>query len=410
MGMSKESFKRVPRSTWIIERLVAISLVLSLHACPLDRVGAEELVARSLSSRSASSKGSKELFELIDAAAIGLDFRHYWVDKTLPEFREAADRGYVSEGGGVTVGDIDGDGRPDVFLTRPIGGGRLYRNLGDLQFEDITTQAGLEDKQTWCAGPSFVDIDNDQDLDLFVCAYHTPNRLYINDGQGNFSEQSKQYGLDFKGASVMIAFADYDLDGDLDGYLVVNRYEYDEDGDPLPRKGRVAINRDPEIGYSVDESERERWAVLTRPDTGAPVLIKAGQYNRLYRNDGEEGFVDVAAQAGVASNGLSLSATWWDFNHDGLPDLYVANDFFGPDHLYENQGDGTFRDVAPERLAHTPWFSMGTDVGDLNNDGMLDFMATDMAGASHYKSKIGMGNMDATGWFLEVGQSATVHA
>jgi hypothetical protein len=251
---------------------------------------------------------------------------------------------------------------------------------------------------------SFVDIDNDRDLDLFVCAYHSPNRLYMNDGRGRFIEQSEKFGVAFRGSSVMISFADYDRDGDLDGYLALNHYEFDAQGQQLPKTGRVAVERNPFGGFRVPPDQLERFDVMVRSDTGAPVLIKAGQFDRLYRNEKGTRFTEVGAEAGVRDNGLTLAATWWDYNHDGWPDLYVANDFFGADRLYENQKDGTFKDVAPEKLPHTPWFSMGTDVGDLNNDGLLDFIATDMAGTTHYKSIVGMGDLDKTGWFLETGR------
>jgi hypothetical protein len=251
---------------------------------------------------------------------------------------------------------------------------------------------------------SFADIDNDRDLDLFVCAYNTPNRLYINDGHGRFSEQSDKFGLAFKGSSVMISFADYDRDGDLDGYLALNHYEFDAQGRQMPKTGRVAVTRDPFGGFRVPPDQFESFDVIVRPDTGAPVLIRAGQFNRLYRNENGARFTEVGAEAGVRDNGLTLAATWWDYNQDGWPDLYVANDFFGPDRLYENQKDGTFTDDAPDKLPHTPWFSMGTDVGDLNNDGLLDFIATDMAGTTHYRRVVGMGDIDKTGWFLETGR------
>lgn len=385
--------------------LLRLSLVLvAMTTAARDLQATDAIEKRPLNSPSVASVGVSTRFELVDEATSGLHFRHEWLDKPLPQFKDAADRNYISEGGGVTIGDVNGDGLPDVFLTRPFGGGRLFRNLGSFRFEDVTDEAGLADPDTWSAGTSFVDVDNDGDLDLFVCAYHTPNRLFINDGKGHFTEESEKYGVAFRGASVMMAFADYDLDGDLDGYLAVNRYEFDDDGKPLPKSGFVAIHRRPFQGYSVAPRDRDQWDVITRPDTGTPVLIKAGQFNRLYQNESGKRFVDVAADAGVASNGLSLAATWWDYNQDGLPDLYVANDFFGADQLYENQGDGTFVDVAPEKLRHTPWFSMGSDVGDINNDGLLDLIATDMAGTDHYKSKTGMGDMDKTGWFLEMGR------
>ncbi len=366
------------------------------------RAADTNIESRPLAPASPVPPGLKTMFEAVDGKSVGVDFEHYWVEGA--EQQDAKERTYVSEGGGVTIGDVDGDSRPDIYLSRPFGGGRLYRNLGDFRFEDITASSGLAEDKSWGAGVSFVDIDNDRDLDLFICAYHTPNRLYVNDGRGHFTEQSEKYGLAFKGASVMISFADYDRDGDLDGYLALNRYEFDAQGRPMPKSGRVEVVRDPFGGFRVPSDLLEQFDVIVRPDTRAPVLVKAGQFNRMYRNEGGNRFTEVAAEAGVRDNSLTLAATWWDYNHDGWPDLYVANDYFGPDRLYENQKDGTFKDIAPEKLPHTPWYSMGTDVGDLNNDGLLDFIATDMAGATHYKANVGRGDLDKTSWFLESGQ------
>ena len=128
-----------------------------------------------------------------------------------------------TSGAGVCIGDIDGDGLPDVYVTNYDQGNRLYRNLGGFRFEDVTQEAGVVGEGRWCAGPSFVDIDNDGDLDLHVCVYGAANLLYINDGKGQFTEQAAKFGLAINAASVMMSFADYDLDGDLDGYLVTNR-------------------------------------------------------------------------------------------------------------------------------------------------------------------------------------------
>ena len=140
--------------------------------------------------------------------------------------------------------------------------------------------------------------------------------------------------------------------------------------------------------------------MILRPDGGVRA-INAGQFDRLYRNNGDGTFSDVSQKAGIYGNYVGLSATWWDYNDDGYPDLYVANDFETPDQFYRNNGDGTFTNVIKKTMPHSPWFSMGADVADLNNDGRLDFMASDMAGTNHYRSKIGMGDMSEFGWFLE---------
>jgi hypothetical protein len=220
-------------------------------------------------------------------------------------------------------------------------------------------------------------VDNDGDLDLYVCGFDCPNRLYINQGDGTFIERGKAAGVDFVGSSVMMSFADYDLDGDLDGYLLTNRMPPKEGSDPADFSG-VIVDR-----------------------KGKSHSIKTGQPDHLYRNNGDGTFTDVSAQAGIRGADYTLSATWWDYDEDGLPDLYVANDFFGQDYLYRNNGDGTFTDVILQAIPHTPWFSMGSDAADVNNDGRVDLLATDMSGANHYKQKIGMGDMDQNGWFLE---------
>src|SRR5262245_42882920 len=160
-------------------------------------------------------KGSGEhLFESLDPKQAGIDFFHKW-NSLLGQNRNTA------TGSGVAIGDYDGDGLVDVFLPRTTDGGRLFRNLGGFRFADVTEKSLIgPGKGRWTLGATFADVDNDGDLDLYVCGYRCPNHLYINRGDGTFEEKAKQFGLDFTGASIMMAFADYDLDGDLDGYLV----------------------------------------------------------------------------------------------------------------------------------------------------------------------------------------------
>src|SRR5688572_25713247 len=131
---------------------------------------------------------------------------------------------HLSVYGGICTGDFDNDGLTDFYVTSPLGGNRLYRNLGDFRFDDVTESAGVLDTNLWGTGAAFVDINNDGLLDLYACAYRMPNRLYVNrgpgsDGRARFVEKAREYGLDFNGASMMMAFGDFDRDGDLDAYL-----------------------------------------------------------------------------------------------------------------------------------------------------------------------------------------------
>ncbi len=314
-------------------------------------------------------------------------------------------------GGGAAIGDVTGDGLPEIFFSRPVGGGRLFRNEGSWKFTDMTTAAGLEkDAANWGAGVNMADADNDGDLDIAVCGREVANRLFLNDGRGKFADAAAAAGLAFKGASISLTWADVDRDGDLDAYLVTNRSgeaaNLTSQSDPVVRRMQEQLTRDAKTGdLIVPEALREEWAIVMKP--GQPTLVKAGQRDILYRNegpgaDGVPRFTDVTAAAGLTDYGRGLSAHWWDYDGDGWPDLYVANDFHGPDRLWRNNGDGTFTDKAPALLRHTPWFSMGCDSADLNNDGLLDFMASDMAGSNHYRDKMGMGDMDKQGWFLEM--------
>ena len=337
--------------------------------------------------------GPGNSFTLLDPGSTGVAFENYWDLEANPDLP------YQSSfiGSGVAIGDYDNDGRPDLFLTRKQDGGRLYRNLGNWKFEDVTDSVGIGEGHQWSTGATFVDINHDGWLDLLVCSYRSPNRLYINTGN-QFEERGREYGLDYQGASIGMAFADYDLDGDLDAYLITNRippsrneegvrrYQTDENGVPI-----------------IPEVDRESFMGIRLPN-GEYRVVEAAQYDYLFRND-QGRFVDATQESRIGHNPhFGLSATWWDYNDDNRPDLYVANDFFGPDHLFTNQGGGHFQDaVQHASLPHTPWYSMGSDAGDLNNDGWLDYMASDMAGTNHYRDKLSMGAMsgpNSVAWFL----------
>ena len=339
------------------------------------------------------------LFTSLDSNQTGIDLVYQFPENA--PFNMLTDQG---SGSGVCVGDVDGDGLPDVFFTHYNHGNRLYKNLGNLRFKDVTEDAGLAGQHGWSGGTTFVDIDNDDDLDLFVAVYNAPNLLYINQGDGVFEERAAEFGLDHQAASVMVAFADYDRDGDLDAYLVTHRLKIDgkhvlpkSTAETFQRK-IIEIKKD-RRPYMTPEFE-EVFQMMDKGD-GRIELIIAGGRDKLYRNDGPKGFTDVSSQAGISGFDIGLAATWWDYNDDGWPDIYVSNDYKGSDKLYRNNQDGSFTEVAQTALPHIPWFSMGCDTADINNDGLIDLFATDMSGTSHYKRKIGMGDMRDEQWFMK---------
>ncbi|MDB4551898.1 VCBS repeat-containing protein, partial [bacterium] len=328
-----------------------------------------------------SSEGTT-MFDRLDAERTGIDFTREW----KPPVKWVAEISGSFTGGGVCLGDFDRDGDTDLFLSRMTDGGRLYRNLGDFKFEDVTEEMGMASPGLWGAGCTWADVDGDGWLDLYLCAFDGPNRLFINQAGKGFQDQAVEQGLAFKGASLMMAFSDYDRDGDLDGYLLTNRIPPGEELKDV----RFRLVKGPDGEPVILPEEMQQYAGLIKSPSGYK-QIASGQFDRLYRNEGGK-FVEVGKEAGVRESEYGLSATWWDYDADGWPDLYVANDFYGADHLYRNKGDGTFEDVAPRALPHTPWFSMGSDVADINNDGLFDYMASDMAGSDHYKEKMSMGN------------------
>jgi hypothetical protein len=303
---------------------------------------------------------------------------------------------HLSVYGGICTGDFDNDGLTDFYVTSPLGGNRLYRNLGDFRFEDVTESEGLLDTNFWGTGATFVDINNDGLLDIYACGYRQPNRLYINQGKGpdgrvHFVEKAHEYGLDFNGASMTMAFGDFDRDGDLDAYLATTAIP-----PPAGVKFGVVYEGSKPV---VPKQLQEYWGLLY-PAGQRPVPTEAGQFDHFYRNDGGK-FTEITSQAGIDGAFFTLSALWWDSDGDGWPDLYVSNDYLGPDKLYRNNGDGTFTDVIRQVIPHTPWSSMGTDIGDFNNDGLIDLMATDMVGSTHFRRNVMMGEATKREWFLE---------
>lgn len=301
--------------------------------------------------------------------------------------------------GGVAVGDLNGDRRPDLFLTSGARPNRLYLQTDSpLKFTDATKAAGITSSERWSAGATLVDIDADGDLDIHVCNYEAANQLWLNDGRGKFTESAAKFGLAIEDASLMASFCDYDLDGDLDCFLLTRDFKR---AGGRPAEHPVIREGD---RWKIKPGFEKYYDIVTRPG-GKTVYVNAGRADYLLRNEGPDAtgqvrFNDVSKGAGISGRDRGNSATWWDFDNDGLPDIYVGNDFKDADRLYRNNGNGTFTDVIKQVAPHTPWFSMGADLADLDGDGRTDFLIADMAGTNHYRSKTTMGEITSIRPFL----------
>ena len=278
-------------------------------------------------------------------------------------------------GGGVAIGDINNDGLADIFFTSNAGDNKLYLNKGDFQFEDISDKAGIIRDDKWDTGVVFADVNGDGWLDIYVCSSgnmstgNRKNKLYINNKNKTFTESADAFGLGISAYTTQVSFFDYDLDGDLDCFMINNS--------PIP------VNQ---LGYSNkrDLPEKE-WNVAD--------FLKGGG-DHLYRND-DGRFVEVTYQSGIhgslISFGLGVSVA--DINDDGYPDVFVSNDSYERDYLYINQKNGTFKDELEQWMQHISFSSMGADIADINNDGYLDLFTTDMFPMGDHRLKT-MGAFD----------------
>lgn len=290
----------------------------------------------------------QSLFELKNEGGSSLHFENQL--SYTEEFNPYTYRNFFN-GAGVAMGDVNNDGLLDVYFTGNIVDNKLFVNKGNWKFEDITATAGVACSGVWSTGATFVDINQDGLLDLYVCKSGLPdginrhNELFVNQGDNTFVEESKKYGLDIVGLSVQSAFFDYDKDGDLDCYILNNSIR--------------------SVGaYDLIEDQR-----LSPSEDG----------NRLLENiDGT--FVNVSEEAGIYSSsiGFGLGITLSDFNNDGWTDLFISNDFFEKDYLYINNQDKTFREASDEYFTALSMGSMGADAADLDNDLKTDIIVTEM--------------------------------
>lgn len=314
---------------------------------------------------SCKTETSDSLFELEKNTGIG--FRNDLVESR--DFNVFQYRNFYN-GAGVAIGDINNDGRSDVFFTGNQVANRLYLNEGNLKFKDISEKAGFGEKQQWSTGVTMVDINHDGWLDIYVCnAGHMfdstlrRNQLFINNHDLTFTEKASEYGLDDDGYTTHASFFDYDMDGDLDCFIVNNS--------PIPVNTLNYANmRDIPVAQSKVAD-----------------FLKGGG-DHLYRNDGGH-FKEVTYEAGIHGSliSLGLGVTVGDVNGDAWPDIYVSNDFFERDYLYINQQNGSFKDEIETWLGHTSLASMGADLQDINNDSYPDLFTTDMLPEDDYRLK-----------------------
>jgi hypothetical protein len=304
------------------------------------------------------------LFSPVNSDHSGIDFANNITETKAFNYLRYS---YMYNGGGVAAGDINGDDLPDLFFTANQLPNKLYLNKGNFQFEDITDSAGIIHNEGWTTGVAMADINGDGYTDIYVCRsgpFSNPemrrNELYMNQGDGTFKESAAEWNVNDQAHSTMAYFFDYDLDGDLDFYLVNHRVDFLDN---------IVV------------------------DLGFQAIIDPVTTDRLYRNDGNH-FTDVSQTAGIENKAWGLGAAIADYNNDQLPDIYVCNDYRQPDHLWLNNGDGTFSDGILEHFGHISFYSMGADAADFNNDGLIDLAVLDMVSEDHVRSKRMMASMN----------------
>ena len=308
-------------------------------------------------------------FELLRKSHTGLEFEN--VIKESTEFN-VFNYMYFFNGGGVASGDYNNDGLIDLFFTSNMGPNKLFLNEGNLRFRDVTDQSGIVGDNGWSSGVSVVDINNDGMLDLYINQVGNyevldgNNQLFICQGIENgiprYQDQAKAYGLDLKVFGTHAAFFDYDLDGDLDLFQLNHS-----------------------LHHNGTFGQKASFKGTQHPESG----------DKLLRNDNGK-YTDVSLEAGINSTviGYGLGIATGDLNLDGWPDIYVGNDFHENDYLYINQQDGTFKEVLTDQIRHTSRFSMGVDIGDINNDGWGEIISLDMLPSDPYILKSSLGEDD----------------
>ena len=304
-----------------------------------------------------NSDNKNALFSKLETSQTGINF--------INEVKNGEDMNIFKyrnfyNGGGVAIGDVNNDGLSDIYFTSNLGANKLYLNKGNFKFEDISKKAGVEGTKSWSTGVVMVDLNGDGLLDIYVCnagnikGDNQKNELFINNGNGTFTDKAEQYNLADTGITTHAAFFDYDKDGDLDCYILNNSF--------------IPVSS---LNYSNKREIRDKdWDVAD--------ILKGGG-DRLLRNDNGK-FVDVSKESGIYGSliGFGLGVTVGDVNGDLYPDIYISNDFYERDYLYINNKNGTFTEQIQGWASHISQSSMGADMADVNNDGKADIFVTDM--------------------------------
>lgn len=326
---------------------------------------------------------SATIFKRIESSDSGIDFNNK-ITPNLETKENLFDFDFFYNGAGVGVADINNDGLKDIFFCGNQVANKLYLNKGNFRFEDISATAGIDVGKRWSNGVTFVDINDDGWLDIYVAQggpfaqENRKNLLYINQQDNTFQEKAAAYGLADSGLSTQSVFFDFDKDGDLD----------------------CVVSNENEL-YGVDPINFYRQ--LT---SNANLRMKSSCH--LYQNDNDT-FKNITKEAGLLNPTFGLGLTVSDLNDDGWLDIYIANDYYVPDNMYINQKNGTFRDEAKTRLNQMSFFGMGVDVADVNNDGLQDIYVLDMASSDHYRAKTLMASMDVAGFDLLVNKLQMPH-
>jgi len=349
--------------TFKVQASIALFLIIILTACHGEQ---KKQSQKETKPAPKEEKKQTPLFTLVDGETSGFEFKNYLPEN---EGNNILTYEYLINGGGAAVGDLNNDGLPEILMTSNLNGVRVFLNRGDLKFKDISESTGLWYHTPFNTGISLVDINEDGYLDVYICRslandpWVRANYLFINNQDLTFTEQAEKYGLADPGFSNHASFFDYDNDGDLDMYLLNHRSDF-----------RSAVNLKPLVDYKGEKVRYSKEEIEFVSD-------------RLYRNNGDGSFTEVSEQAGIINKAFGLSAFVADLNQDGWQDVFVANDYSDKDFLYINNHDGTFTDRFDEFFFHTSKHSMGSNIADFNNDGLLDVITLDMLPPDNYRLK-----------------------